>query len=372
MPSMEVLSNMEDTLDVLRHMHMSLITKEGNTFFSEELMLYTSEKPFVELYRAIEPLLSPHNACIYPEELSRIIAKAIKDNSIAAIAIINSSNNVADIFSYAHVLMNSNLILPEYWMLFDNFLLECELLRRFFLAYRHNGDVGAEIVNALVRLANRKLDAFQVLLGKLQHIESFVKAIPLILNSANTDARLCFANHMPLRSLTDGRTFQLEQKVSQQIEDEVYHVISNTICDRYEAFIKLEKHKDKFHNSIVIFSYIDVVINCLCYRYQNARDRYQTDLNSLLEELEQTLFSWYSSSSHFTTAYFVDITRLNLMNCVNSAFSLVSKKDRPLFEDRLRYLKSIAFQHKHCWNLAEHSDFKVNSTEALSFLNMLD
>lgn len=198
------------------------------------------------------------------------------------------------------------------------------------------------ISKAVIKLADLDEQLFKMFILKYEYKEQLYYIMSKVLGELTTKNRRLYADTISLNS-KDNSLYKYVGIMLDGIDvdkfDSIIFDIEDTVNMRWDGYLKTLLSSKEFIPGILINSYSDLILNCLCKKYQDTR-LFVDDLLNAVTEFNQAINKWYYEETEFSSMYFIYATKLLFLNSAQkvnkislSKYRAVHDKLNDLFEN---------------------------------------
>ena len=252
----------------------------------------------------------------YKEILSDSLQAAFQEDAERLFALMEEKTDLLQIYMYLHHCRRHILLFFTRHQGHHNALFLYECCRQLIQSASTDEEMQS-LQTGLVELSSLDESFWRRWLQKQEYHAKWLKLLPRVLEAVSDPALRVYANVIPIqRDVKDiSAITQAILSISPSQTDRVIQTIAPILCKRWEEYLKNEKEKGHFHNTMVFTAYTNVILNALAVSY-NTPSACQAGIIQKATTLEQDLNGWFESSPQQHTCFFIDLTDLYLLLCL--------------------------------------------------------
>lgn len=279
----------------------------------------TEENNFKKVYDFVQ---SVEMGCgFYSSEslkLKRIYEKAFAVNPDEVIKILNGKSKLIDIVYNCYCIQTEMKIMLLQSSLLNNGFVIFELIRQL-LSNLSVDDLNNNHINykriigdAIIKLSLTDNLLFQYFIEKFEYKEQFYHVISVALSDMKDTEREIYVNSINIDN-KGCNYYNYVRILLQNIEgtkfDSFITDISKVIYQRWNDYLFGLLINKEFVSDIIQNSYADLILNCLCKRYED-KELFFTELENVLNKFKEDIYKWYDKGTEFSSMYYIYVTRL--------------------------------------------------------------
>ena len=281
--------------------------------------------------------------------------EALAEDKDIVVRILNKKTKVIDIVCSCHVISKEYKmqILESHQL--TNALIIYELIRQLMNQItieeiRNSFNYKNIISKAVIKLADLDDQLFKIFIQTYEHKEQFYYIMSKVLGGLPTKGRKIYVDTIRLNS-KDNNLYTYVRILLDTIEadkfDSIISDIEDTINMRWDGYLKTLLSSKEFIPGILINSYADLVLNCLCKKYQDT-NLFIDDLVNVVTEFNKAINKWYNKETEFSSMYFIYATKLLFLKKVQEVNRISLSKNNDVY-DKLNNLfennRMIHYKH---------------------------
>ena len=254
----------------------------------------------------------------YKEIISDSLQAAFQEDTERLFALMEEKTDLLQIYIYLHHCRRHILFFFTRHQGHHNALFLYECCRQLIQSASTDEEMQA-LQTGLVELSYLDEAFWRRWLQKQEYHAKWLKRLPGVLGAVPESALRVYANVLPIqRDVKDIAIItQAILSISPHQIDHVIQTITSILCKRWAEYLKNEKEKGHFHNTMVFTAYTNVILNALAASYSTPA-ACQAGIIQKATALEQDLNGWFESITRQRTCFFVDLTDLYLLLCLYS------------------------------------------------------
>ena len=306
---------------ILRLATVELKMEKSLSYSDREWMhLYqegVEKQDYNKQYQMIEAL---ERGCgVLPDSMMEgSLQTAFQEDSERLFALMEEKTDLLQLFFYLHQCSKFILLFFTRHQGHHNALFLYECCRQLIHIASTDEDIQA-LQTGLIELSALDEAFWRRWLQKQEYHAKWLKLLPGVLGAVPESALRVYANVLPIqRDVKDIAIItQAILSISPHQIDHVIQTITSILCKRWAEYLKNEKEKGHFHNTMVFTAYTNVILNALAASYSTPA-ACQAGIIQKATALEQDLNGWFESITRQRTCFFVDLTDLYLLLCLYS------------------------------------------------------
>ena len=345
----KVSDDINEVLQVLKKINID-ISIPSNASRSDKglhnlLIEGTEENNYKKIYRFVR---SVEMGCgFYSSEtakLKKMYDIAISRNKDMVIEILNDKSKLIDIVYNCHCIQGEHKLLLLQSPYLTNAFVAFELIRQLLNDIKLQGadnyfKYKAAIGNGIIKLASLDTDLYQYFIKEFEHKEEFHHVMGVALSNMSAIDRKIFAKSITIDK-QDNNYYNYVNTLLQNIGKDKYDSfimdIKEVIYQRWNDYLSALLKSKEFVSSIIINSYGDIILNCLCKRYED-KELFFGDLDAIATEFSKAIYKWYEKETEFSSMYYIYATKLFFLKNAQE-INNISLSDRKNILDKIQNL----------------------------------
>lgn len=236
----------------------------------------------------------------------------------------------------------------------QNSVLLFEAIRHLLKNANYVQQYASAIANGIAQLSEIDDKRFMFLLKKQEHSKNWFIVLPAVLEKISDKALLIFSKTIDLNhQVEDQKMIQNALvKLDTDRRDHVFSIISKDIIERWDLLCQAHRQEYKFHTSLYITGYINLILGALMMLYEPEHR------NQLLMQALQTLYldlhMWYKNESQLQSIFFLNCTKVYFL-----LLTLETEYIDPQIFPLLKKLKSTLQRFNHAWKHGNYNEKEV-------------
>lgn len=279
----------------------------------------TAENDFKKIYGFVQ---SVEMGCGFDSgemiKLKRVYDKVFDTSPNEVIEILNHKNKLIDIVYNCYCIQTEMKIMLLQSSFLNNEFVIFELIRQLLNNLsvdelnNNSTDYKKVVGDAIIQLALRNNLLFQYFVEKFEHKEQFYHVIPIALSDMQVTEREMYANSINIDN--KGCNYYdyvriLLQNIDGTKFDSFITDINEIIYQRWNDYLSNLLISKEFVSDIILTSYGDLILNCLCKRYED-KELFFMDFENVLNKFNEATYKWYEEGTEFSSMYYIYATKL--------------------------------------------------------------
>lgn len=294
----------------------------------------------------------------YKEILSNSLQAAFQEDAERLFALMEEKTDLLQIYIYLHHCRRYILLFFTRHQGHHNALFLYECCRELIQSASTDEEIQA-LQTGLIELSALDEAFWRRWLQKQEYHAKWLKLLPGVLGIVSESALRIYANVLPIqRDIKDIAI--ITQSILFISPPQINHVIQTIapiLCKRWAEYLKNEKEKGHFHNTMVFTAYTNVILNA--FAASNTPAACQAGIIQKATALEQDLNEWFESITRQRSCFFVDLTDLYLLLCLYSPEQFTP--DSALIQ-AIEHTQWLLRRYDYLW---EENDVYFEKTNAL-------